>query len=315
MISRGRLPRSVFHPGRPSAVLQSVVRRGPDQDPSGHREGRGARALIENRETVGMDFHLEICVDSVVSALAAEQGGATRVELCSALVDGGLTPSIGIITRCVSQLSIPVHVLIRPRPGDFCYDSHEVAAMLADVLAAKKAGAAAVVVGALLIDGSVDVPTCKVLADAARPEMSVTFHRAFDMAGGELDSLLEDVIATGADRLLTSGQAPTALEGIDSLECLLRASRGRIAIMAGGGVSVTSAAGFGRLLPPHGCLELHGTGGRVRDESAMKFRRSGVYMGGEKVNTDDTEYSNYFVSSERVHGIIQAATNPSPDGV
>ena len=118
-----------------------------------------------------------------------------------------------------------------------------------------------------------------------------------------------------ADRLLTSGQAPTALEGIDSLECLLRASRGRIAIMAGGGVSATSAAGFGRLLPPHGCLELHGTGGRVRDESAMKFRRSGIYMGGEKVNTDDTEYSNYFVSSERVHGIIQAATNPSPDGV
>ena len=178
---------------------------------------------------------LEACVDSVESALSAQAGGADRVELCDNLLEGGTTPSAGVIGLCCARLEIPVHVLIRPRGGDFVYSDLELDVMRRDIAVAREHGARGVVFGVLLPDGSIDVPRTRSLIAAARP-LAVTFHRAFDFTA-DPDRALDDLIALGVDRVLTSGQAPTALEGTGILARLVRRAAGRIAIAAGGGLS------------------------------------------------------------------------------
>ena len=177
---------------------------------------------------------IEICVDSVESAIAADRGGAQRVELCSALSESGITPSCGLI-RCVRQrISIDLFVIIRPRGGNFIYSDLEFEVMREDIRTAQSLGVNGVVLGMLTPDNGVDLERTKLLVDLARP-LPVTFHRAFDLCP-EWDSALEAVILTGAARLLTSGGSPDALQGTHRIDLLHKVAGNRIRIMAGGGV-------------------------------------------------------------------------------
>ncbi len=159
--------------------------------------------------TTSASVLVEACVDTVASALAAEAAGAARVELCAGLAEGGTTPSAGLMALACERLRIPVFVLIRPRGGDFLYSEAEMEVMRRDIRQAKTLGARGVVLGVLRPDGHVDEARTRVLVDEARP-MAVTFHRAFDVTP-DASAALEALVALGIDRVLTSGQARTAL--------------------------------------------------------------------------------------------------------
>jgi copper homeostasis protein len=195
---------------------------------------------------------VEICVGDLESALEADRGGADRVELCDNLAVGGTTPSAGAIAEACARLSIPVHVLIRPRAGDFLPSEPELAAMRRDIDTARSLGASGVVLGVLRPDATIDRETTATLAERARP-MSVTFHRAFDQV---LDPALalETLIALGIDRVLTSGCHPTALEGIDVLRRLVEQARHRINILAGGRIALENLA---KIFVQTGVPEVH----------------------------------------------------------
>jgi len=193
-----------------------------------------------------------VCVHSVESALAAETGGAARVELCDNLLEGGTTPNAGAIAAAREQLRIPLHVIVRPRGGDFCYSDVEFDVMRRDIALAKQLGADGVVLGVLLPNGTVDVERTRALIALARP-MSVTFHRAFDMTCDAFEAL-DALIDLGADRILTSGQQPSVLEGLDLITELVRRADGRIVIMACGGVNERNVS---RVVAQSHVRELH----------------------------------------------------------
>lgn len=195
---------------------------------------------------------IEVCVDSVASAMAAERGGAQRIELCSDLLEGGITPSLGLLRVVRSKVSIALHPIIRPRPGDFYYSDEEFECMWRDIEIAKNEGADGVVLGILGLDGNVDVGRTRQLIELARP-LSVTFHRAFDMCA-DLFRALEDVCTAGADRILTSGGEQQCLQGIETVARLVKAARGRISIMAGGRIGIQEA---GTVIERTGVTEIH----------------------------------------------------------
>jgi len=178
---------------------------------------------------------LEICVESVDHAVAAERGGADRIELCSDLPSGGITPSAGLMQTARRQVSIPIHILIRPRPGDFCYLESEYEIMRDDILAAKQCGMDGVVLGLLHRNTLVDVERTQALIELARP-LPVTFHRAFDDSQNK-DIALEEVIRTGASRILTSGGEARATDALVTLARLVQAARNRIVLMPCGGIN------------------------------------------------------------------------------
>jgi copper homeostasis protein len=244
---------------------------------------------------------LEICVDSLESALAAQKGGAHRIELCSDLLEGGITPSAGLIATVRRRISIGVHVMIRPRGGDFCYSADEFEAMEQDVRMAKQLGADGIVVGILKEDGHVDTGRTCLLVDIARP-LKVTIHRAFDMSV-DLDQALQDVILTGADRLLTSGGEQTVEGGIASVARLVSAARGRIVIMAGGGISERNVL---RIITQTGVREIH-AGLRTTVPSKMRHRNEKVSMGIIKGH----EYEQAVVLEDRVRQLLQASFLPA----
>jgi copper homeostasis protein len=178
---------------------------------------------------------LEVCVDSVESAVAAEQGGAERVELCSDLEHGGITPSIGLIRSVREKVSLKLHVMIRPRAGDFCYSDPEFEVMKRDIQEIKKSGADGLVFGILSDDRTIDSPRTSILLDLGRP-LSVTFHRAFDETV-DLVAALRELVKLGADRVLTSGGKASVEAGISSLAEFVRKSGTSIGILAGGGIT------------------------------------------------------------------------------
>lgn len=195
---------------------------------------------------------IEICVDSIESALIAQKGGAARIELCSALSVGGLTPSKGMIEYAVSHLKIPVFVLIRPRSGDFLYSNSEFNVIKSDIFTAKVAGAAGIVIGMINSDGSVDTCRMKEVMEMCRP-MTVTFHRAFDMVKDQF-SALEQIIDLGCTRILTSGGSLQATTGSPIISELVQKAGQRIIIMPGSGINEKN---FAELVEATGCKEYH----------------------------------------------------------
>jgi copper homeostasis protein len=183
-------------------------------------------------------FVLEICAESVDYAVAAERANAHRIELCSDLASGGITPSAGLMRAARRHLRLPIHVLIRPRLGNFTYSERELEIMQNDIGMAKQLGMDGIVVGVLNAKSRVDVACMRELVALACP-LSVTFHRAFDHCR-DWEEALEAVIETGAQRILTSGMQPRAADGISSLARLVKAAQGRITIMPGGGINATN---------------------------------------------------------------------------
>jgi copper homeostasis protein len=239
---------------------------------------------------------LEVCVTSVESAVAAERGGAARVELVSDLLEGGLTPSAGLIGRVRERVRVRLQVIIRPRGGDFCYGGDEFAVMEADVLAARRLGADGVVLGLLHPDGRVDVERTRRLVELARP-LNVTFHRAFDMAA-DLPRALEEVIATGADRLLTSGGERAAGDGLETIAALVVAARSRIVIMAGGGIRAANARS---IVERTGVRELH-AGLEEPVPSPMAHRNQTLSLGA----AGDREFLRFLVREETVRAFVNS---------
>ena len=182
----------------------------------------------------------EVCVDSIAGIRAAREADAERVELCANLLEGGITPSLGTILVARKVADIKLHVMIRPRGGDFLYDEDEIATMEADIASAKSAGVDGVVFGVLERDGRIDLAATERLVARARP-VSVTFHRAFDMTPEPLIAL-ETLIELGVDRILTSGQEPTAYEGAERIAELIKAAVGRLIVMPGGGITARNAS-------------------------------------------------------------------------
>ena len=236
---------------------------------------------------------LEICAGSVASAVAARDGGAQRIELCAALEVGGVTPSAGLIAEARKVEELVINVIIRPRGGDFLYDDYEVACMEEDIRTCKRLGVDGVVIGALTANGDIDTATCKRLIKAA-DGMSVTFHRAFDMCRNP-QKALEELIALGCHRVLTSGQAPTAEAGIELLSKLVEQANGRIIIMPGCGVNSNNAA---KILKATGANEIHASA-RKSVGSGMIYRNSSVSMG----NSDSDEYARKETDVNEVRAI------------
>ncbi len=242
-----------------------------------------------------MSLVVEICADSVESAIIAEASGAGRIELCSALVEGGVTPSAGLIDSVRRNTGIKLHVLIRPRSGDFLYTDNEFSVMRRDIDMAGELGADGIVTGILNSDGTIDTERTAVLAEYATP-MSLTFHRAFDLCRDPKKGL-EDIMAAGAARLLTSGQAKSALDGSVMIKSLIKDAAGKIVVMPGGGIDEYNIA---LLAAGTGALEYHLSGRRQR-ESAMTYRRKGIYMGDPRLQS---EYTLKSADAERIRSVI-----------
>ena len=234
------------------------------------------------------------------ASIEAERGGAGRIELCGELLQGGVTPSAGLIGAVRERVSIPVFVLIRPRTGDFLYSADERDVMLRDIVIAKSLGANGVVIGALTSDGDVDVETTTALVEAARP-MKVTFHRAFDFARDQ-DAALQTLMNIGVDRVLTSGGESTALTGAAALKRLVLRAGDTMTILAGGAITASNVADVVRA---SGVREVH-VRAAARVESPMRYRRSGVTLARPQAPGD---YERVATRADEVALVVAAASN------
>lgn len=241
---------------------------------------------------------IEVCVDSLESARAAEEAGANRIELCQALFEGGLTPSAGLLESVRKNVCLEIAVMIRPRGGDFCYTEDEFEVMKRDLVWAKTHGAELIVLGVLEADGTIHRERTRMLCDLAAP-LPVTFHRAFDMTV-DPRAALETLIDLGAERVLTSGQERTALEGLDLIAELVRQAGDRIIVMPGGGLSERNLA---KVLRISGAREFHVSASSTR-ESAMAFRNPRVAMGQQ---LGPPEYQVRVASAHRIRALRELA--------
>ena len=239
---------------------------------------------------------LEICLDSVESAAAAEHGGADRVELCAGLPEGGTTPSAGMIAAVRKKIEIGLQVMIRPRGGDFCYSVDEFSIMQRDILIAKQLGASGVVFGILNPDGNVDKDRMRQLLDMARP-LKVTCHRAFDMTR-DFDQALEDLMDIGVDRVLTSGGKKSAVDAMPTLKQITQQAEARISVMACGELSIANVKA---VISYTNVREVHaGLGNAVI--SGMKFRNQKLTMG----TLLENEYQHMVVTENSVRELRAA---------
>ena len=241
---------------------------------------------------------IELCVEGIDGFLAAQEAGADRVELCASLMEGGLTPSLATIRAAVKAAKIPVHVIIRPRGGDFLYSQAEFDSMVEDIKALRDEGVAGVVIGCLTPDGRIDEARTKALVEAARP-MSVTCHRAFDMTA-DAHEALEALIRCGVDRVLTSGQRDTAVEGIAILKSAVEQAAGRIVVM---GCGALDAGNIRKVRDETGLAEMHFAALKTVP-SGMTFRNPHVGMGGTE---KDREYELTLTDKDAVRATIAAA--------
>ncbi|MBK7713775.1 MAG: copper homeostasis protein CutC [Bacteroidales bacterium] len=247
-----------------------------------------------------MKFKLEICVDSVQSAIDAQQAGASRVELCDNLFEGGTTPSYGTILLARKYLQIGLNVLVRPRAGDFLYTDLEFDIMKRDIEMCSRCGADGIVIGMLNSDGTIDRERCAELVRLAHP-MSVTFHRAFDMCLDPVKAL-QDIIESGADRLLSSGQKNSAEEGSYLLRDLVELAGERIVIMPGSGINVSNIASIAGITL---AKEYH-LSARKLIESSMVYRKEGLTMG----NTPGyNEFTRKVADQDKIKEIISILKN------
>lgn len=239
---------------------------------------------------------VELCVEDVMSARHAVQGGAQRIELCAHLASGGLTPSAGLIERVCWEVDVPVFVMIRPRSGDFHYDDAELSVMETDIRSARDLGAAGVVLGVLSDSGTIHNAACQQLLGAAA-DLSCTFHRAFDH-GAAPNTMLEELIELGFERVLTSGQAPSAWEGRALIRDLIEQAQGRIVVLPGAGIN---ADNVGELLAHTAATEIH-AGSSVCEPVVDSAATTGVALGREP----DTS-QRLRVSVERVTELVSRA--------
>lgn len=222
---------------------------------------------------MGNNFLLECATDSVESALAAAKGGADRLELCANLIIGGTTPTLALYDEVRSHSDIPLFILIRPRFGDFLYTDYEANVICREIEMFQKAGAEGVVIGSLNKDGSLNVEHMKRFIDSAK-DMSITLHRAFDMCADPF-ATLKQARELGVNTILTSGQAPSSLEGIDLYQKLIEKANGEISILAGGGIKASTIE---KLLKQTSLTAFH-MSGKIVVESSMVFRNPAVSMG------------------------------------
>jgi copper homeostasis protein len=239
---------------------------------------------------------LEVCIDSVESAIAAERGGARRVELCSDLLEGGITPGAGLIASVRRRIAIELFVMIRPRGGDFYSTELEFEVMQEEIAQARSLGADGMVLGLLDQDGRVDVRRTRQLVELAGP-LPVTFHRAIDMTP-DLPAAVQAVMETGACRILTSGGKPDATHGMREIARMVESAEGRIAIMPGGGVSPETVAAIAETT---GATEFHSSA-RTALHSPVRFRKPGMAMG----DIQDREYKRFVVREENVRALVCA---------
>ncbi len=241
-------------------------------------------------------IQMEVCANSVASALAAQEGGATRVELCDNLSDGGTTPSYAQIKIARALLSIQLYPIIRPRGGDFLYSDLEYSLMTEDIKICKSLGCDGVVIGILKADGSIDKERCAALVELAKP-MKVTFHRAFDSCN-DMDKALDDIIDIGCERILTSGGKFSALEGSVKIKALIERAGGRISIMPGAGIRENNVAA---IIAVTGASEFHSTA-KLPVKSKMAYKNAAVAMG-----TAADEYSFELTDAAVVRSLISKA--------
>ncbi|MCB0805214.1 MAG: copper homeostasis protein CutC [Bacteroidales bacterium] len=238
---------------------------------------------------------LEVCTANVDSALAAQKGGAHRIELCDNLPEGGTTPSAGMIKRIKNVINIDIYVMIRPRGGDFYYSELEFKVMMDDIRFCREHGVDGVVIGCLNRNGTVNKPKTKQLIEYAWP-MRVTFHRAFDLTPDPL-AAMEDIIECGADRILTSGQKNTAPEGSSLIRDLVKGADKRIIIMPGSGINETNILD---LKAKTGATEFHMTG-KTLINSQMEYRKELVQMGSSE---DISAYKLMVSSEEKIRKVV-----------
>ena len=241
---------------------------------------------------------LEVSIEGVDGLLVAQDNGADRVELCASVLEGGITPSIGMVGEALRRARIPVFVIVRPRGGDFLYSETEFESMRQDVTALKSLGVPGIVTGCLTAGGEVDEERTAELLCLARP-MSFTFHRAFDMVCDPLRAL-EVLIRQGVDRVLTSGQRANAMEGLANLKQFGKAANGRIIVMPCGGLR---AGNIGQVCRETGLWELHFAAHKM-EPSAMTFRNPKVAMGGTSL---DHEYLKTVTDPTTVRTTVEAA--------
>ena len=248
-----------------------------------------------------MKYHVEVCIDNLESLHNAITGGATRIELCSSLALGGLTPSFGFMKKAAQISPIPVYAMIRPRQGDFLYDQDDIEAMLLDIEAAAEAGLAGVVLGVLSADGRVDMPLAEQLTQRAKLyNLGITFHRAIDQSSN-WQQALEEIISLGCERILTSGLATNVEQGKEVLQQMVKIADGRISIMAGAGLTADNVQ---NIVQHTGVREVHLSGKSTRS-SYMTNVSEEAKMGNQ--NIDD--FMIPVTSSSAIEKVVEALSS------